>query len=584
MRYSTMVLFMLFLFLVLPSAFAAVVVLWMLRGDLDAAPIGIGISFLGIALTFLYRERLQQVFQLDVSRSDEKDPLTLKLKSLLEKRDSMRQRIEQQDQEILDFENRIQFDNQLSDLHEYNRKMYQSHRDNTIRKIQTMMDLSHQLFAVMRPSGEIEYVNAAFLSRLHYTKDQVIGHNVSEFIIAEEIDKKEAHDRLLKGNDKPTIVSVYSGKDRAPEMISFIASRLDTGHYFLSCRAINDELLTKSLLLTKNREIEYINRVNASLISNNSTEKLLANIVSKIYSLFRIRYAAIYQRQSGQARLMASAGDCEDLSNAFLYRVLAQPNFEQIFDRNHWTMAATLLETEGEQLKLVIVFEKKISTNEVTIIKMFTNQASIVIQRDRIYESIKRRFVGTILGLVDIIEAKDKYTEGHSRRVQQLSMEIANEMQLPQEDIEAIEIASILHDLGKIGIRREVLNKSGRLDFDEYREIQQHPNRGYEILKNIDLDKRILEAVAYHHVHFDLSGYPSDHGLKELPLFAGLIAVADAFDAMTSSRSYTCAKTMHEALDELRRCSGTQFTPSVVEALERLIERDPEHIRSMLNQ
>ncbi len=184
----------------------------------------------------------------------------------------------------------------------------------------------------------------------------------------------------------------------------------------------------------------------------------------------------------------------------------------------------------------------------------------------------RRALEGTISALATAIEKRDPYTAGHQRRVAELAKEIAKEMKLPDDTVQCIYLASLLHDIGKISVPSEILSKPSRLNNPEYELIKFHPTVGYEILKDIDFPWPIAEAVLYHHERLDGSGYPS--GLKngEIPIEARVIAVADVVEAISSHRPYRPALGMEKALKEIEKNKGRLYDPEVVDACIRVIK------------
>lgn len=182
------------------------------------------------------------------------------------------------------------------------------------------------------------------------------------------------------------------------------------------------------------------------------------------------------------------------------------------------------------------------------------------------YDYEKRLYDQTIMSLVTAIEVKDPYTEGHARRVMLYSEWIGAALQLPSRELEKLKIAALLHDVGKIGISNDILNKPGKLTVEEFDQIKQHPENSKKILNNLSDFNDIVMMTYMHHEHFDGSGYPQ--GLKgdEISYGAHIIQVADAYDAMTSERSYRKAMTHEAAIQILLEASGKQFHPDVVTA------------------
>ncbi|MGW5479889.1 HD-GYP domain-containing protein [Streptomyces sp. NPDC004008] len=179
----------------------------------------------------------------------------------------------------------------------------------------------------------------------------------------------------------------------------------------------------------------------------------------------------------------------------------------------------------------------------------------------------------TIRALVLAVDLKDGYTRGHSERVGQASMMIARELGLDDHRVEVLRFAGILHDVGKLGVPTRLLRKDGPLTPEERRIIELHPEYGHEIVRGIGFLGEARSAILHHHERLDGTGYP--YGLRggQIPESARVVAVADAFDAMTSTRSYRRARPVAAALEELRRCAGTQFDPAMVHALIRALER-----------
>jgi len=183
---------------------------------------------------------------------------------------------------------------------------------------------------------------------------------------------------------------------------------------------------------------------------------------------------------------------------------------------------------------------------------------------------IRASFLSAITALAYALEAKDKYTSGHSQRVAETSVAIAKELGLSQHSIERIRQAGLIHDIGKIGVRESVLNKPGRLTDEEFHHIKSHCEIGEHILTPIVEDEEILKVVRHHHERYDGRGYPDGLKSEQIPLGARILAVADTYDAMTSERPYREAMSDETACDEIKRCKCTQFDPVVADAFLRV--------------
>ncbi len=203
---------------------------------------------------------------------------------------------------------------------------------------------------------------------------------------------------------------------------------------------------------------------------------------------------------------------------------------------------------------------------DVNLLQTLADEAGIAIENARLYGDLKRTYFETVQALAQAIEASDKYTRGHSDRVTYIAMEIAKRLKLSRADIDTLKYACILHDIGKIGILKEVLNKPGQLTPAEFEEIKKHPALGEEIISPVAFLENIKPIIRHHHERYDGSGYPDKIKSDQIPFLSRIIAVADTYDAMTSQRPYRPALATELALAEIRKCSGTQFDPEVVNA------------------
>jgi putative two-component system response regulator len=186
---------------------------------------------------------------------------------------------------------------------------------------------------------------------------------------------------------------------------------------------------------------------------------------------------------------------------------------------------------------------------------------------------LEELFLASVQSLAEALEVKDPYTRGHSVRVSHYSAVIAREMGLGAELLRRVELGGHVHDIGKIGVREDLLNKPGKLTNEEYQHIMTHPMVGWKILAPLLGEMpEALNIVRSHHERFDGSGIPDGLAGTDIPLEAHIAAAADCFDAMTSDRTYRPGLSMEEALAEIVRCSGAQFDPCVVEAMMAAVD------------
>jgi putative two-component system response regulator len=180
------------------------------------------------------------------------------------------------------------------------------------------------------------------------------------------------------------------------------------------------------------------------------------------------------------------------------------------------------------------------------------------------YQILKKAHLDSVKVLAEAIDAKDPYTRGHSDRVRKMSITIATHLGFAEDQLESLEYGALLHDIGKIGIKDEILQKHGALTSEEYRYIQEHPLIGVKIVEEVDFFRDKVSMIRNHHEHFDGGGYPDGLMGEDIPLEARIIAVPDAFDAMTSMRPHREAMSLEEVLSEMERCNGTQFDPQIL--------------------
>lgn len=173
-------------------------------------------------------------------------------------------------------------------------------------------------------------------------------------------------------------------------------------------------------------------------------------------------------------------------------------------------------------------------------------------------------------GLLSVLVAFDQYTHDHSRNVAHYALLLAQELEISKDQIQSMYLGGLLHDLGKIGIASQILKKDGPLTESEHTAVQKHPEIGAGIAAQFSDLAHIIPIILHHHEHFDGNGYPNRLRADQIPLGARLVAVVDAYDAITTTRCYRKAQGSAEALQELRKYSGTQFDPEMINAFVRV--------------
>jgi putative nucleotidyltransferase with HDIG domain len=192
----------------------------------------------------------------------------------------------------------------------------------------------------------------------------------------------------------------------------------------------------------------------------------------------------------------------------------------------------------------------------------------------KLYLDSKDQYYMIIKTLSAAIEAKDEYTDGHSRRVEHYAEQIAQKLRFSPSLVEAIKVAALLHDIGKIGIKDSTLNKPGNLTDEEWEKVKQHPSIGMKILEGVSFPKRIKDAILHHHERYDGTGYPNNLKGDQISIDAYILAAADAYDAMTSDRPYRKAIPKKTAIDIIRKARGKQFHPDIADILISILEQE----------
>ncbi|MTK12520.1 MAG: diguanylate cyclase, partial [Clostridiaceae bacterium] len=180
--------------------------------------------------------------------------------------------------------------------------------------------------------------------------------------------------------------------------------------------------------------------------------------------------------------------------------------------------------------------------------------------------------ITSIKTLISVINAKDRYTYGHTERVVMFAKLLGNRLELTDEEKKTLKYGAYLHDIGKINISKEILNKKMTLNKDEWEILKQHPANGVELIESVESLKDVVPLILHHHERYDGTGYPMQLKEKSIPYLARVLTVVDSFDAMTSNRPYGIRKTYEDAILELKRCSRSQFDPDVAEAFIKVVE------------
>ncbi|MCL2388925.1 MAG: GAF domain-containing protein [Elusimicrobia bacterium] len=222
----------------------------------------------------------------------------------------------------------------------------------------------------------------------------------------------------------------------------------------------------------------------------------------------------------------------------------------------------------------------RLEDRDVRLLTILADQAAMTLENIELYNNLQDFYFEMVQTLARVIDAKDSYTHDHADRARHYAKLIATRMHLPQAIIRHIEYAALMHDIGKIGIDENILKKPGKLTPEEIEVIKKHPSIGNKIIAPVTFLSPVAPMVLYHQEWYNGKGYPEGLAGEEIPLGARIVAVIDAFDAMTSDRPYRKALSVEIAIGELKKCAGTQFDPDIVDIFINILQEESAAIPS----
>lgn len=473
-------------------------------------------------------------------------------------------------------------------------------------RYRTLVDNMSDILWFTDKEYNIEFINNRSLKFLDYLPDEMIGKKIFEYI--DDDDKKLMEDLMtgkinmaeikFKKRDGSTILTetrVKIVKNSEDELLGIQGLSRDITDY---CNA-------KKEILERNRQILAIGNVTQLLTKNLEPREILYSLAEKISTILSSPLCTIRTvNESGKLELMVAAGELKDM---LLLKELSLTNDENvkllvskeitILDANKFPVDYGLLRrlkqlnvkniisvpliSKDKAVGALNILTTSILANDISLLRSVADSVSIAIENANLYDNLRNWYLRTIDALAYAVEAKDRYTKGHSLRVSKYAAIIGESMGLPKDEIEKLKIAGILHDIGKIGISDKILTKPGKLTKEEYDKIKQHPSISRKILEPIGLSKDIIDGIEKHHERYDGKGYPFGLNDDNIPLIAAILCVADSFDAMTSDRSYRKGMPFDEAVNELLKYKGTQFNPRVVDSVMSIYMRDRKKIEKI---
>ncbi len=472
-------------------------------------------------------------------------------------------------------------------------------------------NISDMVF-VINEDNIIVYINSKVEQVLGYSESELIGKSIGMLIKKEE----KAASLLNAWEDNFIEYQLEMIKsDGSIITVEGSARRIIEEGKITGVQAISRDVTQRKLmefqLEKRYNELQVLNKVSNAIANTLDLNKLLHTIVNQVIEVSDALVCSIRlidnQKQydlvlKAIQGVGVSTADVEDLAVSSQLTIeiinkkknitieLQEEQLQNQYMRELYTeegaryVTFNPLITQGAAIGVMSTTTKVMpSLDQLELISSLANSVAIAIDNVKAYENLKQAYVKTVQSLVSAVEAKDLYTESHSIRVAKYACFIASEMGYSKEFIGEIWVAGVLHDIGKIGISDLILNKKDKLTHEEYEIIKNHPNISYKILSKIGLSDDIMNAVKHHHERYDGRGYPDKLMGANTSIMAAIISIADAFDAITSERSYKKARSIRQGIDEIAANRGTQFDPKIVDIFERAFLMKSDIIEKIYN-
>lgn len=505
-------------------------------------------------------------------------------------------------------------------LHETNYKLEGSYEqlkatteqlNESEQRFRTLLGNLDDLVFIMDRNLNITFTNEQFETVLRVGKEQFLGKNLNELVNYVVGDGEELLNNITKVDFKNKELHI-TNKSKDKLIVELNSKRVYENNKLVAIhgvlRDITERTKMEESIIRRNEELIVVNRVSKGLTTAMNIETLMQRAVDGIVRLMNISICTIRQLENDKLVLKAVSGessslitlesipvDEDDIGKAAKTGKMQVLEIGKQYRKSAYTarlidsgrisyLNVLPIKARGKISGILTIGSKeRLDKGEFSVLASITNQIALITENISLYQGLKDNYLKTIETLAAAIEAKDEYTEGHSDRVAKYSVEIAKYMGMPKKFCEEIEVAGILHDVGKIGIKDGVLTKPGRLTEREYEMIRMHPVIGSRILERVGFSDTIMNVIKFHHKRYDLKGYPLEIYLDELPLEASIVGVADAFDAMTTSRAYRSAIAPEEAIEELIKNKETQFNPYIVDIMADIYKRNKEVIEAIMD-
>jgi len=413
------------------------------------------------------------------------------------------------------------------------------------------------------------------------------------------VELTQAAEQIAEGN--LDVIIEYEGDDEIGDLARVFDRMRETlaGSFNAIREHINE-------LQGRVKELTVVTEIDSAILDGRSLESILDLTTERICKLIDGDYCliALVNKRNDHMQIKSSSGFTHEEKKHLFKRlgnkiincdlclslISGEATVVEDLDKSHLSdeakeicscfgaksMLAAPLTVEDKTIGSIVVWYKSAQVFDETATKrfrLFANQTSIAIKSATLVDDMRNLTVETMRTLANAIDARDSYTANHSDRVSRFSVALAQELGLNPDEVQALEYAGLLHDIGKIGIDESILNKPSSLTEEEMVVMKNHAFMSAEIVKPIEFLADTVPIIRHHHEWFNGKGYPSGLAGNEIPLGARILAVADALEAITSDRPYSKSLTIHEGLERIQAGSGIQFDPEVVRAMAKVVER-----------
>jgi PAS domain S-box-containing protein len=452
--------------------------------------------------------------------------------------------------------------------------------------------------------GYIRYVNKYVETMGHYKASELVGRHFTTLVAPESMKAALASDRDSRAgrSTKKPFELVLLDKNGARVHIKTTESPLKLRGKYIGTLGMAADITefrkTTSELSKTIKDLTLLYSIGNELISIMNPEAVFKRIIYHLKHTFGYERVAILLFDESTNELIIRAaekpypaavrrlrikpgvgitGNVALTGKPYLSNDVRREKRYLIFDRRTRSEVCVPLKIYDIATGVINIESYKpnmFDENDIKLLTIISQVAAIAIENSRLYASLENSYLETIKALVSAVEAKDPYTKGHSQRVRRYAIQIARHLDLTVSEQKELNYAGYLHDIGKIGISDFLLTKPTSLTTHEYELMKEHPNIGYNMIRDIRHLTKASYIIRSEHEKFDGTGYPNGLRKHEIPIGARIIAVADAYDAMTTYRPYRKALSKKEAIKRLKENAGSQFDPRIVSAFLKAIRRD----------